>query len=216
LTATDILDPYSSSGEDITYYLIASCGNLEDTADAIIQVVAPPDVEIAEDSLFMIQDQFVTLSADLISSASGVTYQWSPQGQINCNDCPSVLVSPDVTTVYSVTVTDEGGCTDVDFVYVRVMPCDETLVFIPNIITPNNDGYNDKFRITYEGISEVKQIYIFNRWGEQIFASKDPDRAWDGTFNGVLCNPGVYVYVIEATCVNGAPNIITGNITLVK
>lgn len=216
LSATDILDPYSSSESDITYYLIASCGTLNDTADAVIQIVAPPDVEVYTDTILMIQDQLTPLEAELLSSNSNVTYEWYPNDQIDCADCPSVLVTPDVTTVYSVEVTDSAGCTDIDFVYVKVMPCDETLLFIPNIISPNGDGANDMFTITYEGLSEIKQIYIYNRWGEMMFASKNPDKAWNGEYNGVLCNPGVYVYVIEATCVNGAPNIISGNVTLVR
>lgn len=121
-----------------------------------------------------------------------------------------------MTTVYSVEVIDENGCTDIDFVYVRVMPCDETLMFIPNIISPNNDGMNDIFRITYEGITLIEHIYVYDRWGELVAESKDPNKIWDGTYKGELCNPGVYVYVIEAICVNDAPNIITGNITLVR
>ncbi|HAE36162.1 MAG TPA: hypothetical protein DCG22_10240 [Bacteroidetes bacterium] len=216
LSATDILDPYSSSADDITYYLIASCGTLSDTADAQIQVVAPPDVEIAVDSILLIQDEVAQINASLLSSSSAVTYNWFPPDQINCNNCSSVFVSPDVTTVYSVEVIDENGCTDIDFVYVRVMPCDETLMFIPNIISPNNDGMNDIFRITYEGITLIEHIYVYDRWGELVAESKDPNKIWDGTYKGELCNPGVYVYVIEAICVNDAPNIITGNITLVR
>ena len=121
-----------------------------------------------------------------------------------------------MTTVYSVEVIDENGCTDIDFVYVRVMPCDETLMFIPNIISPNNDGMNDIFRITYEGITLIEHIYVYDRWESWWQNQRIPTRSGTAPIRESSVTPGVYVYVIEAICVNDAPNIITGNITLVR
>jgi gliding motility-associated-like protein len=212
----NILDPVSTTNETIIYYLAASCGTLNDTASAVITVLSPPDVEIGTDTVILIQDQQITLTAELLSVVEPVVWQWSPASEVSCVDCPSVDVSPDVTTIYSVQVTDGSGCSDIDFVYVKVVPCNESILEIPNIITPNNDGRNDVFRIQYEGISEIRVIRIFNRWGELMYETDNIDQAWDGTFNGTICNPGVYVYMIEAICVNGAENIISGNVTLVK
>lgn len=216
LSSTTILDPVSTTNESIIYFLTATCGELEDNDFAEITVLPPPDVEITEDTIIMIQDQVIGIESEILQSSGTVSYEWQPGGAVDCPTCPSVTVSPDVTTLYSVELTDGSGCSDVDFVIVKVIPCDESILEIPNIITPNGDGMNDVFRIQYEGISEIRVIRIFNRWGELMFQTENIDEAWDGTFNGVVCNPGVYVYMIEAVCVNGADNIIYGNITLVK
>ena len=57
------------------------------------------------------------------------------------------------------------------------------LIYIPNAFTPNNDGINDAFKVV---ISEVTryELSIYNRWGELVFFSEDPDEVWVGNVNG--------------------------------
>jgi gliding motility-associated-like protein len=57
------------------------------------------------------------------------------------------------------------------------------MVYIPNAFTPNNDGINDGFQVV---ISDVVyfEINIFNKWGEEIFYSTDPDEIWTGNVKG--------------------------------
>lgn len=68
--------------------------------------------------------------------------------------------------------------------------------FIPNVFTPNNDGYNDIFEITVEGYS-VEKLKIFNRWGELIFESTDQMKAWDGKVNGNSAGASTYYYTVS-------------------
>ena len=53
---------------------------------------------------------------------------------------------------------------------------------IPNVFTPNNDGWNDYYRMAGEGYSctDSLTIQIFNRWGKLVFESNDPYFEWDG------------------------------------
>ncbi len=67
----------------------------------------------------------------------------------------------------------------------------------PQIFTPNGDGINDKFKIYERNLRNFK-IVIFNRWGQIIFTSTDPNFEWDGTHDGVECQVGAYVYHIVA------------------
>lgn len=83
-------------------------------------------------------------------------------------------------------------------------------------MSPNGDGLNDEFYISYEGNLIIKQLNIFNRWGEVMFQTRDLSEKWNGTFNGILCNPGVYVYTVDFICSDGTLSLISGNITLVK
>jgi len=70
-------------------------------------------------------------------------------------------------------------------------------LYIPNSFTPNNDGLNDTFGVVGEGISELG-IEIYTRWGEKIFESDDSNQQWDGKFNGILSDEGVYTYLVFA------------------
>jgi gliding motility-associated-like protein len=74
---------------------------------------------------------------------------------------------------------------------------DKNSFFIPNVFTPNGDGYNDEFELVLEGY-EVENMMIFNRWGEKIFVSSDKAKKWDGsTTNGALASPSTYYYQIK-------------------
>ena len=103
----------------------------------------------------------------------GVTYQWST-GE----------------TTSMITVTQAGdyfleaninGCIFTDRLKLTVRVCDPTTdnLFIPNIITPNNDGKNDQFVI--EGIANKGWgMTIYNRWGVQIYQTDNYRNKWGG------------------------------------
>ena len=56
----------------------------------------------------------------------------------------------------------------------------------------------------------------FNRWGEQIFESKDIKVGWDGYYNGKLCSQDVYVYRAIGKFIDGSPYDVKGNVTLLR
>ncbi|NUM32883.1 MAG: gliding motility-associated C-terminal domain-containing protein [Bacteroidetes bacterium] len=70
--------------------------------------------------------------------------------------------------------------------------------FLPNSFSPNNDGLNDTYKIECENLIEF-EIRIFNRWGEQIFYTKNPNEEWDGTFKDTKCPLGLYLTTIKVT-----------------
>ncbi|MBL6662549.1 MAG: gliding motility-associated C-terminal domain-containing protein [Flavobacteriales bacterium] len=72
--------------------------------------------------------------------------------------------------------------------------CEE---FLPNVFTPNEDRLNDFFGYQSNCIpSKYYSLQIFNRWGEQIFESRDYNEKWDGTYRGKICPTGVYSYLL--------------------
>jgi len=94
-------------------------------------------------------------------------------------------------------VTDSFGCQD--SAYKKITP--PLVAFVPNAFTPNGDGLNETWRVYGEGFKNgygVKEfrIVIFDRWGGEVFTSKDPSFEWDGTLNGKDLARGVYVYQI--------------------
>jgi gliding motility-associated-like protein len=90
----------------------------------------------------------------------------------------------------------------------------EPYVFIPNIFTPDNNDLNETFKVFVHNYVSYR-IDIYNRWGEHVFTSNDPEKNWDGTFKGNKCPEGVYVYLVT---VQGSQKVIrqNGNFTLVR
>jgi gliding motility-associated-like protein len=93
----------------------------------------------------------------------------------------------------------------------------EVLVYIPNIFTPNNDGpeVNNVFKpiVSDESSYFVK---VFNRWGEIMWHSENPEESWDGTFNGAPCQEGVYLYVVKVANAQSQEYEFSGTVTLLR
>lgn len=142
------------------------------------------------------------------------TYDWST-GEMN--DTGEITVSPEETTTYTVTVTDEMGCTATDMItiFVRQPICDETDVFLPSAFTPNNDGVNDILYVRSNFIDEM-EILIYDRWGEEVFSSTDQNVGWDGTYKGKPVAPDVYAYTLRVLCINQAEYSVRRNVSLLK
>lgn len=81
------------------------------------------------------------------------------------------------TDAYTVTLTttDSYGCED-EFTRTTVPPSE---IFIPNAFSPNADGINELWRVQGSNITEF-EIWIFDRWGDEVFHSKDMEEGWDG------------------------------------
>lgn len=92
---------------------------------------------------------------------------------------------------YSVTI-DDGRCILSDSVIVDWC----SLLWVPNVFTPNNDGFNDEFYAVGEYVWEFEMV-IFNRWGKVMKTLTSIDDKWDGRYNGKLCADGVYYYIAK-------------------
>jgi gliding motility-associated-like protein len=64
-------------------------------------------------------------------------------------------------------------------------------------LSPNGDGLNDRFIINSLTDYPDHEIFIFNRWGNIVFRTKNYGNDWEGTFNGNPLPDGTYFYLIE-------------------
>ncbi|MCF8298389.1 MAG: gliding motility-associated C-terminal domain-containing protein [Saprospiraceae bacterium] len=85
-----------------------------------------------------------------------------------------------------------GNCISLDSI--ELFTCLE--ITVPNVFTPNGDGYNDVFTIDGDNITKI-EMQIFNRWGQIVFTSNDVELGWDGKTGGVECPEGVYYWIIN-------------------
>lgn len=98
---------------------------------------------------------------------------------------------------YAVTAIDSFN-NESDWAYiVCVDEC--TNYVLPEYFSPNNDGYNDIFRPNDYSFVESVDMKIYNRWGQLVFETTDPDINWDGKIKNTdeLATPGIYYYVCD-------------------
>lgn len=98
---------------------------------------------------------------------------------------------------YLIAAVDSGGNESTNGAKVCVDNC--PVYELPNIFTPNNDGLNDVFQpFPYRFVKDIK-LTIYDRWGSQVFTSKDPEIKWDGKSSSTRkeCTDGVYYYVCD-------------------
>ncbi|MEZ4720377.1 MAG: gliding motility-associated C-terminal domain-containing protein [Flavobacteriales bacterium] len=148
----------------------------------------------------------------LVADATGEVH-WSSAGYVPCANCDSIVVYPQRRTVYYADVTDSNRCHVVDSV--RVEPISQ--IFAPSSFTPNGDGINDLFVLRGYNIKSY-EISIRDRWGREVFASKDMARSWNGSFfnEGETLQIGVYSYEIKYTVLPDHDLIELGTVSIVR
>ncbi len=125
------------------------------------------------------------------------------------------------------TVTSDKGCVDTAIRCLQIDP--DITVFIPSAFRPVPGlntapcadpmvpGCNDKFIVYAAGFATI-EIFVFNRWGQQVFSSNTSDIGWNGTVNNIgdVCPQDVYIYQVNATSFNGKKYTYSGSLTLLR
>ncbi len=92
-------------------------------------------------------------------------------------------------------------------------------IWIPNVFTPNNDGYNDYFYAVAKNISKFK-MEIFNRWGQVLAVLNSIDEKWDGTYKGRPVAEGTYFWIADFEQINSRGVVekkrLQGSLTLLR
>ena len=97
--------------------------------------------------------------------------------------------------------------------------CD--LYSLPNVFTPDGDGYNDLFQpFPYDFVEKI-HLLVYNRWGNLVFETQDPDINWDGTNmnSGRPVPDGVYYYLCEVyewRLEGLTSRLLNGSITIIR
>jgi len=109
---------------------------------------------------------------------------------------------------------DEHGCSDTATNCFAMEP--NYTLYIPSAFTPNNDHVNDVFVPVGQYIKNF-DMYIFDRWGMQLYHTTDITKGWDGTVGGgTPVQEDTYVYKITVTDSEGNNHTYIGNVTLLK
>jgi gliding motility-associated-like protein len=146
-------------------------------------------------------------SIQLRASEGYDTYWWN-----------SVATDKYIYTVQSpgnYTVKVENSCgskTDTIVVYDH---CDFPIYF-PSAFSPNGDHLNDILTVPLLNKNKLHRLTIYNRWGQIVFSTTDPDNGWNGTMNGLPQPAGVYIYYLEMDGLAGQRFDQKGTVMLIR
>jgi gliding motility-associated-like protein len=196
--------------------------NTSKGCDSVVSIkttlIAPTLVNLGNDTVADIGSR-LTLTPTL-SGDSAKTLLWQPKLGLSCTNC----LNPDVvlpqTMVYSLTVTNRGGCKSK--AEKRITALDKPLVFVPNTFSPNGDNVNETL-VVYANpnrVDLIKRFSVFDRWGNMVFNKtnflpNDETAAWDGLFSGRKISPDVFLYVVECVLFDKQIKTISGDVTLI-
>ncbi|MBL7773434.1 MAG: choice-of-anchor L domain-containing protein [Chitinophagaceae bacterium] len=117
---------------------------------------------------------------------------------------------------YQVWVTDSNGCITPATVQINPGTCCNE-VFIPNVFSPNDDNLNDLWRVITSAGMELRQLSVYNRWGNKVFDTNDITQGWDGNYKKVPCDVGTYYYIFRYKCLfDGQEYFKKGDVTLLR
>ena len=126
------------------------------------------------------------------------------------------IAFPSITKKYYVTGADTlSGCSRLDSIIVYSYLKGNPPFLAPNSFTPNGDGLNDCWKAIPESRLLFFELSVYNRWGNRVFFTRNPDECWNGTYKGAPQDPGNYVYYIKASN-NCKSEVSSGNLLLLR
>ncbi|MBK8966751.1 MAG: gliding motility-associated C-terminal domain-containing protein [Lewinellaceae bacterium] len=185
--------------------VVQDAGGCEQQTTVELPVITPITVDLPGNITL---PAGATLSLDPvlnIPASALASVVWTPGAGLSCTDCLNPVASPLANTSYQVVVVSQSGCTASAVIQITVNTTAE--VYVPNVFSPNGDGFNDVFQVQTNRSMENFELRIFDRWGGLLFESADPGIGWDGTARGKAMNPGVYAYFIRFDTENAAGEV---------
>ena len=193
---------------DVPIWVVGYFPECGDESDTVLLTVFPAVVANAYSDTIIIEGT----SASLLATG-GDFYNWLPDTALSCNICAATDASPSQTTTYVVEVENMDGCKDTASVLVDVRENINNVIFIPNVLTPNNDGYNDTWYIKNLYLFPSNDVTIVSRWGDVVYKSSNYQNDWEGQFSGGLLPAGTYYYILD---VGGSWGILKGDVTIIR
>jgi gliding motility-associated-like protein len=153
------------------------------------------------------------------TGSGATTYQWNfgDGSPVDNSSNPSHTYT--VLGVYDVMLIVNSGSPDFcsDTFHIQITVEGQSKLTMPNVFTPNQDGYNDTFKPDAENLATL-EVSIFDRWGKLIGEFNTIDGFWDGKnmHSKKEASDGVYYYILSATGRDKVVYNLQGTVTLIK
>ncbi len=202
-------------------------GTITVSPDGVTSYILTATIELCQDSDTVTLSLYPVLGMDagsdttvqaggsvvLTATEGFVSYSWLPSQYMSNPVGSSITVTPLEDVVVYVIGTTDDGCLEMDSLNVRIAQ----KLKIPSGFTPNNDGRNDTWEITYSSLYPDMIVEVYTRWGAKIFHARgyNANNYWDGTHNGKDMPMGTYYYIIQLNDPYGSKPI-SGPVTIIR
>jgi gliding motility-associated-like protein len=216
-TSIDPVHTYLTSGTYNGFFVAIDSNtcNIADTMYFPITVNLIPELSVNFEYVPPVPCEAINYSVELAANAEGADsiYWTMGDGTEFIND---TIISYEYAGpgTYPITVTlfKEGCAPKVFSNGATFIELAESSGIVPNVFTPNGDGFNDELVFLGVDNTENYSIRIFNRWGQTVFESTDAQDNWDGKGS----NDGTYFYELRYTDVcSNEEKLVTGYVTLI-
>ena len=125
--------------------------------------------------------------------------EWTMLGTQYTTDNFTIAFDNEGMFTISVVHYSNGCVSNPEQTVITVELCPNELFYIPNAFTPDGDEKNNTFKpVITSGVDLFNySFYIYNRWGQVVWESFNPEYGWDGTFNNVMCQDGIYTWKLK-------------------
>lgn len=183
-----------------TYYFQATLGECSAIASIEVENWPSNDFSLGNDTIVNATEFSISIPDTYL------TYQWNVPGQ-NSN-----TINVNSSGTYSLTTTDEFGCTHTDDITVIFnYPSTESFINVPEFFFMGNQG----LMATYSNV-EVYDIKVFDDIGRLVSYGNTFPLIWDGKVNGTTAASTMYFYIINYSDLGGNSKVKMGNALLIK
>jgi gliding motility-associated-like protein len=203
---------YDTVGQkDVTLILTAlGCENDPDTVIKKVQVnIQKPGTTYRTITVPQGSSQFIHARDSV-----GYFFNWRPQTQLSNYNAQYTEFRAVDDVKYMVDISDLHTCVTTDTLQILVLK--KPGFYLPTAFTPNGDGLNDVVQPYLIGMKGLKSFSVFNRWGNLVFYTTRYGETWNGKFQGVDQNPGVFVWILEFYNSDNKKVTEKGTITLIR
>ena len=219
-----VFSPSQPGTYSVELQLTNSLGCVYDTlvSNALLSLPSPEADFSATPTIVEVDNPLVSFTDQ--SSGEISSWNWTfyvpPSGETSAEQNPQFSFPNDVGGAYVVEliVSNSNGCTDTIVGTITVI--ENYTLFVPNSFSPDGNEFNNVFKVSGYGIDLFSfRLEIYNRWGEIIFVSNDPEIGWDGSYGDSrkMAPIGAYTYKLNYKLKNQEqPNVISGHVNLVR
>lgn len=203
ISNTAIIAPLSS---DTVVVIGTDAFGCRDSANHAITLLPLPFINLPDSVYFEYPE-----AAEIKPETNILEGQWWPTDFVLCDTCAFTLIAPTYPTEYHFTIADNAGCGASDSI--KVIPIYP--FWVPNTFTANQDGTNDGFKVVSFFLLPFFHLQIFDRWGALVFETTDPNRGWDGSFNGYYVPQDIYTWQLKFVLPSGEQKH-RGHVTILR
>ncbi len=219
-----VFSPSQPGTYSVELQLTNSLGCVYDTlvSNALLSLPSPEADFSATPTIVEVDNPLVSFTDQ--SSGEISSWNWTfyvpPSGETSAEQNPQFSFPNDVGGAYVVEliVSNSNGCTDTIVGTITVI--ENYTLFVPNSFSPDGNEFNNVFKVSGYGIDLFSfRLEIYNRWGEIIFVSNDPEIGWDGSYGDSrkMAPIGAYTYKLNYKLKNQEqPNVISGHVNLIR